>query len=315
MRRARVVPARQPRGLPSLPEHLLWCARATRALGQVDADIIHVHSPLLARRADLLTSHHMAEPAHLHGVRELASGITGVLRNVQRLMTRRLDDAAYRHCARGRAISFVSEFLRDEFSARYGAPVGGWILAPPAPQWQPVEPAERAAAREHFDVRTRSLVVGYAGGNDPRKGYFHLRQLEGHDEIELLVAGLGSESLRIGGRAGLGFVDLDTFYAACDVVAAPTGFDSAPVAILQALARGVPVVLTPTCGWAKAIERHGAGVVWAADGDVRLADAVLAARGCLAAGCMAFTAEFSSERQRERLLDVYAELIQRPGER
>ena len=309
---ARVIRARRPRWLASLPEHLVWCERAKRGLRLVDADVVHVHSPRLAGRADVLTAHHLAQPAHDRGVREVGAGMKGALRIAQRLVTRRLDDRAY-HRIRGRGspVSFVSEFLRDEFASHYGEPAGGWILSPPSPPWQPVTDAERAAARETFAVRPAAVTVGYAGGNDPRKGYFHLAQLEREDGIELLTAGLGSEALRLHGRQGLGFVDLDEFYAACDVVVAPTGFDAAPVAVLQAIARGVPVVLTPTCGWASAVRRHHAGVVWSVDEP--LADAVLAAARCPAAGCEALTAEFSPERQRERLIAVYRELAGRAG--
>jgi hypothetical protein len=32
---------------------------------------------------------------------------------------------------------------RDEFRRHYGEPLGGWILAPPAPAWRPVAAAER----------------------------------------------------------------------------------------------------------------------------------------------------------------------------
>ena len=257
MERARVVAALKPRRLPSLAEHLLWCARARLALRFVQADVVHVHSPLLAASADLVTSHFMAQPAHARGVREATSGAEGALRRAQGELSRRLDDALYRRVGRTTAMSFVSEFLRDEFSAHYGEPAGGWILSPPAPPWRPVARAEREAARAQYGVRGDAVVAGYVGGSDPRKGYVHLAQLDGRDDVELLLAGPGSERLRSGGRPGLGFVDVDAMYAACDVVVAPAAFDSAPVAVLQAVARGVPVVVTPTCGWAGAVGRHG----------------------------------------------------------
>jgi glycosyltransferase involved in cell wall biosynthesis len=303
LERARVVAALKPRRLPSLAEHLAWCARARQALRFVRADVVHVHSPLLAARADLLTSHFMEQPAHDRGVRDETSGAEGVLRRAQAVLSRRLDDLLYRRLASTTAISFVSEFLRDEFAARYGEPVGGWILSPPAPPWRPVSPRERDAARERFGVRPDAIVAGYVGGSDPRKGHAHLAGLEGRDDIQLLPAGPGSERLRFGGRPGLGFVDVDALYAACDVVVAPAVFDSAPVAVLQAVARGIPVVLSPASGWAAAVARHRAGVVWG--GDESLASAVVAAARGGTAGCKDLTAEFSSDRQRDRLLDVY----------
>lgn len=301
--RARVVAALKPRRLPSLPEHLLWCARARRAMRYVQADVVHVHSPLLAAQADLLTSHFMEQPAYARGVREATTGAEGVLRTAQGVLSRRLDDLLYRRLARTTATSFVSEFLRDEFSTHYGEPVGGWILSPPAPPWRPVAEGERDAARARFDVRHDAIVAGYVGGNDPRKGYVHLAQLDGRDDIDLLLAGPGSERLRFGGRPGLGFVDVDALYAACDVVVAPAVFDSAPVAVLQAVARGVPVVLSPASGWASAVRRHRAGAVWNAAEPLPAAVLAAARRG--SAGCEQLTAEFSPDNQRDRLLDVY----------
>lgn len=309
--RARVVAALKPLRLPSLAEHLIWCARARRALRFVQADVVHVHSPLLASRADLLTSHFMEQPAHARGVRERARGAEGVLRVAQAALSRRLDDLLYRRLARSTAVSFVSEFLRDEFSALYGAPVGGWVLSPPAPPWRPVADDERGAARARFAVGGEAIVAGYVGGNDPRKGHAHLAQLDGRDDVELLLAGPGSERLQFGGRPGLGFVDVDALYAACDVVVAPALFDSAPVAVLQAVARGVPVVVSPASGWASAVSRHGAGAVW--DGEEPLPAAVLSAARRGSAGCEQMTAEFSPDNQRDLLLDTYTRIARGPA--
>lgn len=300
---ARVIAAPRPKRLPSLPEHLTWCARAARAMRSVKADVVHVHSPLLASRADLLTSHHIAQLAYARGVREPARGPRGIMRTAQGEINRRLDDVMYRRLARTTAVSFVSEFLREEFSGRYGPPVGGWILPPPCPPWRPVCEDERAKARTRFGVRPGAIVAGYVGGNDLRKGCVHLAALDGSDDIELLGAGPGSERMRFNGRRGLGFVDVDELYAACDVVVAPALFDSAPVAVLQAVARGVPVVLTPTIGWAAAVSRHGAGVVWTRGES--LPAAVRAAACCPRAACEQMTDELSPESQRDRLLDVY----------
>jgi len=308
MARARVVAVLKPSGLPALPEHLVWCARARHALRAVDADVVHVHSPLLSDRADLLTSHFLAQPAHALGVREAATGADRLLRTAQGELTRRLDDRLYRRRrAQGAAISFVSEFLRDEYAKHYGKPVGGWILPPPGPPWRPFGAGEREAARARAGVVRDAIVAGYVGGNDPRKGHPHLAQLEGEPGIELLLAGPGSEQMRFGGRPGQGFVDVDALYGACDVVVAPAVFDSAPVAVLQAVARGVPVVVSRGSGWASAVERHRAGVVW--DGGQPLAAAVVAAAACERAGCERLTAEFSPARQRQRLLDIYAAIL------
>jgi hypothetical protein len=122
---ARVVSALKPGGLPQLLEHLEWCRRALFALRRVQADIVHVHSPLLAARADLHTAHFVSRPAFARGVRESKEGLEGALRRIQSRATRALDDELYRRVRRRTYLSFVSEFLRDEFERHYGSPRGG----------------------------------------------------------------------------------------------------------------------------------------------------------------------------------------------
>lgn len=307
----KVVSVPKPRRLPSLAEHIAWCSRARRALRQVRADLIHVHSPLLAPQADLMTSHFMSYPSHKRGARELSSGPSGALRRVQALLDRLVDHRAYCDLAGRTYISFVSEFLRDEFETWYGPPRGGWIFAPPAPPWDPPAAAERLEARAQFGIGEDALCVGYLGGSDPRKGWPALSELTQTDEITLLFAGPGSEQLRIGGRRGIGFVDVDAFHAACDVIAAPAVFDSAPVALLQAIARDVPVVTTAQCGWASAIARTGAGVVW--DRRELLNSAVRrAAETSSREKRRRFLAEFSDRCQSAKVLEAYSAILEQP---
>jgi glycosyltransferase involved in cell wall biosynthesis len=307
VQRARVVRAPRPRRLPSMPEHLEWCRRAARALRPLQADIVHVHAPLLAGRADLLTAHFISRPARSRGIRDAQGGLEGVLRRAQSWASDALDHAGYRR-AQGRThISFVSEFLREEYTAHYGPPRGGWILPPPAPPWDPAPAAVRAAAKARYGVAGDELVVGFVGGIDPRKGAEAVRALVGAPGLTLLFAGPGSEQVLLDGRPGLGFVDIEAFLPACDVLVAPSAFDSAPVAILQALSRGVPVVTSKTLGWAPAVERHGAGAVWSPGEDL----AAAARRGAAAApdNCRALVEELSDDRQRQRLIEVYTAVL------
>ena len=301
----------KPHGLPSLAEHLVWCARAARVLRGVEADVIHVHAPLLAPLGNLLTTHFMERPAYVREVREQSRGLEGLLRHAQANLSRWIDDIAYRRLAGRTFVSFVSEFLRDEFRLHYGNPLGGWVLPPPAPAWRPVGDEEREAARRRWDAAAGRIVVGYVGGSDPRKGFFHLEPIANSPDLQLLVAGPGSERMRLGGAAGLGFIDIDELYAACDVVVAPAAFDSAPVAVLQAIARGVPVVTSRFSGWASALTRLEAGVVW--DGREPLEAAIRRATEIPLEACRRFTEEFSEGRQRDALLSVYRHVARLSG--
>lgn len=304
----RVVSVRNPRGLPKLPEHVAWCRRARAALDGVRANIVHVHSPWLARNGHLLTSHFISQAAFAHDTRERATGVEGLLREAQSWATRRTDDRLYRCLRPSTYLSFVSEFLREQFRRHYGEPRGGWIFCPPAPGWHPPNAAERSRARAALGVPDGRLSVGYLGGVDPRKGFEHVLALQSEPGLHVLFAGPGSERASLGGRRGIGFVEVGPFLSACDVLTAPSRFDSAPVAVLEALSRGVPVVSTSTCGWASAIERHRCGLVWGGNG-MTLAEACRRAAAAPADRCRALIDEFGARRQREVLIGAYEEIL------
>ena len=105
----------------------------------------------------------------------------------------------------------------------------------------------------------------------------------------------------------VGFVDVDAFLPACDVVVAPALFDAAPTAVTQALARGVPMVVGRASGWAAPIARAGAGVVW--DGRAPLLDAVREAARAPHDACRSITETYSAARQGGRLLEVYDRVL------
>ncbi len=289
---------------PAVPQHLGWLAAARLGLRRTPGDVVHVHAPGLIDVADVMTCHHLAAVAAQYGVAPTGTGLATELRRAQLRVQERLDDRWYRARRPATRMTFVSEFLRDAFQVRYGTAADGAILAPTAPGWRPVEAHERTAARAQYGVAGDRLVVGYLGGDDRRKGVDDVEPLAAVGDFELLVAGKGAERLAWPGAKSLGFVDADRFVAACDVVVAPALFDAAPVAVLQPLARGVPVVVREASGWAPAIRRHAAGVVW--DGREPLAEAVRRASRIPPEGGRAVVAEVGDGPQRERLLRTYA---------
>lgn len=305
---ARFIAVRNPPGLPKLLEHFAWSRRARAALRDIAVNIVHVHSPWLANSADLLTSHFISRAAFARDVRERSNGIEGWLRRAQASATRRTDDRLYRRTRSGTYMSFVSEFLRAEFCRHYGEPRGGWIFRPPAPRWRPPGARERGRARAALGVPDGRLAVGFLGGIDPRKGFEQVLALQCEPNLQLLFAGPGSERVAVGGRPGLGFVGVGPFLSACDVLAAPSRFDSAPVAVLEALSRGVPVVTSAASGWAEAIEHHGCGVVWGDHGG-SLAEACHRAATASARSCWALIDEFAPRRQRQVLIGAYEQIL------
>jgi glycosyltransferase involved in cell wall biosynthesis len=288
--------------LPCLPRQLAWCTATVPVLRRTPADVIHVHSPFLMRWGDLMTCHHLAKPAKDLGVREHRRGVTGALRRVQASALTVVDDLLYRHRPSGTHLSFVSEFLRDAFVSRYGKPSGGWVIPPKAPLWRPVTDDARGRARQRWRCGD-GVVVGFLGGVDHRKGFDDALGLANVPGLWPLFAGPGTGDLACTRGRGVGFVEPDDLLEACDVVVAPARFDAAPVAVLQALARGIPVVVTPSTGWARTVDRHGAGIVW--NQTSSLGDAVRRAASIPQSTIRPLVEMLGADGFKDRLLSVY----------
>jgi glycosyltransferase involved in cell wall biosynthesis len=261
------IPVVRRNGFPSRLATLLWMAEAHRRLRREDLSdaVVHVHAPLLMRHADVFTCHHLAEGAAKHGVREPVTGIGSGLRRLQEIINVKLDSLAYRSRPGDTEITFVSAFCRNVFTELYGVPRGGKILPLPAPPWCPVTAIERSDARVRYGVMDDDVAVGYFGGNDPRKGVAKVIELAGTSKYVVLGAGPASESIYFGRRRGLGYINVRSVLAACDVVVAPSLFDTGPISVLEAVAAGLPVVSGSNCGCAEALVRFGAGAVCAPD--------------------------------------------------
>lgn len=301
--RCEVTRVRRPRRPPQVGQDLVWYGRVLRSLRREPDELVHVHAPALLRIADVMTSHHLAASARRRGVRASGGGIGATARRLHLGSLIALDELFYRSRRAHTRMTFVSEFLRDEFRARYGEPTDGTVIAPPAPRWRPVTAAERAAARARYGIDGAGLVVGYLGGDDQRKGVHLVRPLAGAPGLELVVGGPGADRLHWRATTNVGFVDVDAFLPACDVIVAPALFDAAPTAVTQAIARGVPVVIGSASGWAGPLARARAGVVW--DGRDPLEPAVHEAARVHADACRSMTEAYSAPRQGRRLLDVY----------
>lgn len=306
------IPVRYRQWLPRLVAGLSWATEASLRLraGDLSDAIVHAHAPILMRVAHVFTCHHLAEGAARHGLREpvRGRGLNGLGRRSQEILNVKLDSFLYRKRPSHTRVTFVSKFLRDEFTDLYGLPNGGEILHPPAPPWDPISADERAVARCRFDIDVDEgrVVVGYFGGNDPRKGVSAVLELAHDPRYIVLGAGPRSETLCFGDRRGLGYVELRDVLAACDVVVAPTVFDAAPVAVLRAVAAGLPIVTSVNSGWAGSLRRFQVGV--ACQGDAPLGEAIQSVVPGSIDAAKAFTEHYSYEALKVRLVDLWASL-------
>lgn len=192
------------------------------------------------------------------------------------------------------ALVAISPRIREELITRFQiAPAArfrvvplGFDLAPLAA----IGPAERAAARRALDIPAEALVVSTVGRLTAIKN--HELLLDAAREIAsaspraiFLIAGDGelraplearARALGIGERVRwLGWRrDLPTIYGATDVFALTSRNEGTPVALIEAMAAGVPGVSTNVGGVADVISDQSIGVLVPPDAPAALAAAV-----------------------------------------
>jgi glycosyltransferase involved in cell wall biosynthesis len=190
----------------------------------------------------------------------------------------------------------------------------------------PITPLEVAP-----DARQRNLIL-FLGRLDPAKGVLDLLQALAElrpavPDVRLLCAGEGDRSAvaRYAERLGVGDVVKFTGWVgpsgkralleAATVLALPSYEETLPMSVLEAMAAGVPVVVSPVGGMPE-IVADGVSGLFAAPGDVAtlqrqlrklLADRTLAAR-MGAAARQSIQLRCAPERALARLAAVYAEL-------
>jgi UDP-glucose:(heptosyl)LPS alpha-1,3-glucosyltransferase len=122
------------------------------------------------------------------------------------------------------------------------------------------------------------------------------------------AAGVAEHVRFLGGRE-----DVRPYYAAADVFVLPSRYDPFPNTALEALAMGLPIVVSPRCGAAEIVERGVNGWVCEANDAARLARVMREAGDAIGRADMTAAARASAERfgidaMGAKLAALYAEL-------
>lgn len=143
--------------------------------------------------------------------------------------------------------------------------------------FSPPDQATRLQARQALGLVGAGQVGLFVGSGFDRKGLGNaLQALRGLPDWSLLVVGRDKHQARYTaqcqqwGMAGrvhfYGVVDdVRPFYCAADVMLHPAWYDPAPNAVLEAMAMGLPVITSTTCGNQALIDAGSNGVVVPAD--------------------------------------------------
>ncbi len=198
-------------------------------------------------------------------------------------------------------------------------------------RFTPAEPAERATLRARLGIPMDEPVALFVGRLERRKGLDIL--LAAWDELirretsaRLLIAGLGdaaawireAHALSVGDRIAFlgGREDVADLYRAADVFVFPSRAEGCPNAVLEAMASGLPVVVTDVAGNREVVGEDGkAGWLVPAEAPAALAEAVATLlsspalrREVSAAGRARVLEQFDIQRVGAQYLSLYESL-------
>jgi glycosyltransferase involved in cell wall biosynthesis len=239
------------RGKSDLPGLLAF----SRALLASDPDILHVH---LASPVESLPVLFLAR--HLSRARTVTTEHAPAHHPAERPWSRRAKAAACRGLAR---VIALTDSDADYLTSQLGVARGKIRCVPNGVAVEEGLPA-REEARRRLEIPPGAAVIAYVGEIVEKKGVFDLlaamRGLDpaGGDSLAVL-AGEGPGSLELAARAeseGLAgrFKLIGSLrpprdlYAACDIFVLPSHGEASPLALLEAMAAGRPVVATQVGG-------------------------------------------------------------------
>ena len=223
-------------------------------------DIIHSHERVSA--FDVLTIHC---PCFRGGYLGERTGFRRLLRLMMAGISPRISyylrqESRQFNRLSGRRFIAVSRHVMNDVLSHYPLDENDFHIAYPgvnADAFHPANEDQRASARKGFGIPPDVLVVGFVGTEFARKGLGTLIEAMGHLRgmpVSLLVAGGGDatpflkKATDLGVAGQITFVglltDVNVAYAASDIYILPTLSDPCPMAPLEAMACGLPAIVS-----------------------------------------------------------------------
>lgn len=190
--------------------------------------------------------------------------------------------------------------------------------------------AMRAASRKDLGCPEGDTIFSFVGSGFARKGLatvIDALAVTGQRDLRLVVAGQDRGMAKFvarAARAGVGdrvtflggLEDVRFVYAAADCFILPTRYDPFPNAALEALAMGLPAIVSSQCGAAELISPGSNGWVCEPDAVTPLARLMVEMAGAGMSkfeGVARITAEgFGIDKMADQMIDLYAKLLGRP---
>jgi glycosyltransferase involved in cell wall biosynthesis len=304
---------------------LRWLSRLRRLLQAGDYDVVHLHSPLLAglvrplvragggSRPRLVSTEHNGWATYAAITRWMNAGTFG------------LDDMRFA----------VSDEVRRSVSARFRDRVEVVVHGIPLDSVRALR-KQRARVRAELGVPSEEVVVGTVANYRAQKAYPDLLAaartvVDANPRVRFVAVGQGpleDEIRREHARLGLGErfqllgyrPDAARILAGCDVFVLASHYEGFPVALMEALALGLPIVATAVGGIPDGVLSGREGLLVPPGEPDRLADALLRVtfdeglRLGLATAAARRGDDFDITAAARRIESAYAALVARKGQ-
>lgn len=298
-----------------------WPLALRRLLMSRRYDVVHAHSPLLAVAARLVvrTVRRSARPMLITTEHNSWSSHALVTRFMN-AATWTLDDA---HLV-------VSEDVRDSLWPRSRKIRAEVLIHGTALAAIQGAASERAAARRGLGVADNEILIGTVANFRSQKGYPDLLTaarmvVDSHEGVRFVAVGQGPQEHDVRAlHAGLGLgdrfqllgyrADVPRILAACDVFVMASRYEGLPVALMEALAAGLPVVATDVAGVREVVRNGAEGALVPSGQPELLANALLAVvsdpecRRRMASAAAERACDFDIRRTVGRLEELYCQL-------
>lgn len=319
------LPGVRLRRIPRLPtwqlgNQLFMLLRTTTMVRPSRYDLVHADAGVTMRRADVLVCPTLSDrwydlPADVWRER-------GVRGRHAALATRFKAWLEVRHYRRGAAVLAIATDTAKDLAAR-GVDAERVTVLPmgvDAGRFRPPTATERAAARVSFGIPPDAFVVGFVGAHGPRKGLpaalDALALAQPGEHLLAVGAHRGGQWVRVAEERRLPVTmpgrveDVRDAYWASDVFAHPSRYDAFGMSVLEAMACGLPVVVSRDAGSHEIVRDAGFVLTEVSSYAVRAAiDALRADPGRrVAMGMRAreIAREHTWDKAGATLLDVYA---------
>lgn len=312
------------------PLFFAWFVK--RAVSRMNFDLVHTHHWIF--HADIFSAHGIPHAGWVRDVRGRTAS----------LFDRALI-AVERHALKnGRSSSFlpVSSIAMEAFRREYATLPGQWQVVHPgvdvARFSSPDRNACRTEIRARYGIGADDLLILFVGMNFEVKGLDTIiaalakaRTARPEANIRLLVVGRGdrkkygriAQSLGVAEAvtfAGTQHKELERLYRAADLFALFSVFDTFGMVVLEAMAAGLPVIVSPNVGAKDLVEEGVNGFILpdfraadaAADRMLRLLDA--GRREAMGLAAQQAAGEHTWERLTEKMEGLYLEMLSGKGD-